>query len=161
MKMQLHWYVPSEDCSWNHIHTFSLSQSDGVKPDLPSESGGSKVKPSWKETSLYSLHRGDGKPPLTKVFTKTGDGRHPLLSNPDPAGKEAWPTGKLRYLNYIHPAGHSESRMDFGPSPQRPIPDKVLFRTGSTGPTPKEPLGIGNGKILLGVHVLLRSSLWW
>lgn len=152
-----------------------MSQNDDFKPDLPPESGQSKAKPGWKETTLYSLHRGDGNPPLTKVLTKTGEGRHPLLSNQDPgrnelpskqldhllapAGKEAWPIGKLRYLNYIHPAGHSESRLDFGSSPQRPIPDKVLFRTGSNPPAPKEPLSIGEGKILLAVHVLLWSAL--
>lgn len=143
-------------------------QNGDFNPELPPESGRSKLKPGWKETTLYSLHRGDGSPPLTKVFTKSGEGRHPLLSNQDPgrkelpskldrllapAGKEAWPAGKLRYLNHIHPASHSESRLDFGSSPQRPVQDRVLFRTGSNRPAPKEPLGIDDGKILLAVHV--------
>lgn len=144
-------------------------QNDDFNPDLPSEPGRSKLKPGWKETTLYSLHRGDGNPPLTKVFTKTGEGRHPLLSNQDPgrnelpskqldrllapAGKEAWPTGKFRYLNYIHPAGHSEPRLELGSSPQRPSPDKVLFRTSSNRPAPKEPFSISDGKMLLAVYV--------
>lgn len=152
-----------------------MSQKDDFKPDLPPESGRSKLKPGWKETTLYSLHRGDGNPPLTKVFTKTGEGRHPLLSNQEPGrnqlpskqldrllappSKEAWPTGKLRYLNYLHPAGRSESRLDFGSSPQRPIPDKVLFRTGSNRPAPDEPLSLGGGKTLPALHLSLCSSL--
>lgn len=145
-----------------------MSQKGDFKADPPFDSGWSKAKPGWKETTLYSLHRGDGKPPLTKVFTKTGEGRHPLLANKDPGrsglpskqlerllapgGKEAWPTGKLRYLNYVHPAGHSESQLDFGSSPQSPNPDKVLFQASSNRPTPKEALGASDGKILLAVH---------
>uniref|UniRef100_A0A8P4K1S9 Protein tyrosine phosphatase receptor type N2 n=1 Tax=Dicentrarchus labrax TaxID=13489 RepID=A0A8P4K1S9_DICLA len=86
----------------------------------------------WKETTLYSVHKGDGQPPVTKVFTQSGEGRHPKLSssysNRDPGrskplssqlerllaevpsvqqgapgGKDAWPKGKLHYLSYIRP----------------------------------------------------------
>lgn len=156
-------------------NVFSVSQNDDFKSDPPFESGWSKPKPGWKETTLYSLHRGDGNPPLTKVITKTGEGRHPLLGSKDPGrnelsskqlerllapgGKEAWPTGKLRYLNYVHPVGHSESQLDFGPSPQKPNPDKVLFQTSPNRHASKEPLGISDGKILLAVHVSQTWSL--
>lgn len=93
----------------------------------------SKPQQGWKETTVYSVHNGDGKPPVTKVFTKSGEGRHPKLSptysNQDPGrskllsselerllaaipntqqgapdGKAAWPKGKLHYLNYVRPA---------------------------------------------------------
>lgn len=129
--------------------TFSLLQNDGVRPNLPSEWGRSRLKPGWKETTLYSLHRGDGNPPLTKVFTKSGEGPHPLLSHQEPggreldrllgpAGKEAWPAGRLQYLSSIHPGPHSKYQLDLGSGPQKPIPNQVLFRSGSTGPAPKE-----------------------
>lgn len=156
-------------------NVFSASQKDDFKSDRPFESGWSKPKPGWKETTLYSLHRGDGNPPLTKVITKTGEGRHPLLGSKDPGrnelpskhlerllapgGKEAWPTGKLRYLNYIHPVGHSASQLDFGSSPQRPNPDKALFQTSPNRQASKEPLSISHGKILLAVHASQTWSL--
>lgn len=146
--------------------SFPLWQGDDFQPALAPESGRSQLKPGWKETTLYSLHRGDGNPPLTKVFTKSGEGRHPLLGSQDPGrnelpskqlhrllapvGEEAWPAGKLRYLNSIHPASRLESR---------PIPDKVLFRSGSNGPAPRQPLRIGEGKMPLALRVLLRSAL--
>lgn len=178
-KVCLHWQLRfvSETTSANVATTnvFSASQKDDFKSDPPLESGWSKPKPGWKETTLYSLHRGDGNPPLTKVITKTGEGRHPLLGSKDPGrnqlpskqlerllapgGKEAWPTGKLRYLNSIHPVGHSESQLDFGSSPQRPNPDKVLFQTSSNRHASKEPLGNSDGKILLAVHVSRTWSL--
>ncbi|XP_029698335.1 receptor-type tyrosine-protein phosphatase N2 isoform X2 [Takifugu rubripes] len=156
-------------------------QNDDFKSDPPFESGWSKPKPGWKETTLYSLHRGDGNPPLTKVITKTGEGRHPSLSSKDPGrnelpskqlerllapgAKEAWPTGKLRYLNYIHPVGHSESQLDFGSSPQRPNPDKVLFQTSPNRHASKEPLGISDDHFIqnvvnqLGPHSIHMDSL--
>ncbi|TWW70874.1 hypothetical protein D4764_17G0003570, partial [Takifugu flavidus] len=159
----------------------SVSQNDDFKSDPPFESGWSKPKPGWKETTLYSLHRGDGNPPLTKVITKTGEGRHPLLSSKDPGrnelpskqlerllapgAKEAWPTGKLRYLNYIHPVGHSASQLDFGSSPQRPNPDKVLFQTSPNRHASKEPLGISDDRFIqnvvnqLGPHSIHMDSL--
>uniref|UniRef100_A0A4W6FJG6 Protein tyrosine phosphatase receptor type N2 n=1 Tax=Lates calcarifer TaxID=8187 RepID=A0A4W6FJG6_LATCA len=86
----------------------------------------------WKETTIYSLQKGAGQPPVTKVFTKSGEGRHPKLSttysNRDPGrskllsshleqllaeapgtqqgvpgGEASWPKGKLHYLSYVRP----------------------------------------------------------
>uniref|UniRef100_A0A8C9YZI5 Protein tyrosine phosphatase receptor type N2 n=1 Tax=Sander lucioperca TaxID=283035 RepID=A0A8C9YZI5_SANLU len=93
----------------------------------------SKPQQGWKETTIYSHQKGAGQPPVTKVFTQSGEGRHPKLSttysNRDPVrskllssqlerllaevpstqqsspgGKAAWPKGKLHYLSYIRPA---------------------------------------------------------
>ncbi|KAM8822456.1 receptor-type tyrosine-protein phosphatase N2 [Spinachia spinachia] len=95
----------------------------------------SRLKPQqgWKETTIYSHQKGAGQPPVTKVFTQSGEGRHPKLgptySNRDPgggqllnshleqllakvpsprqgppSGKSAWPKGKLHYLGYVQPA---------------------------------------------------------
>ncbi|XP_034717880.1 receptor-type tyrosine-protein phosphatase N2 [Etheostoma cragini] len=93
----------------------------------------SKPQQGWKETTIYSHQKGSGQPPVTKVFTQSGEGRHPKLSstysNQDPGrskllssqlerllaevpstqqsspgGKAAWPKGKLHYLSYIRPA---------------------------------------------------------
>ncbi|TKS87657.1 Receptor-type tyrosine-protein phosphatase N2 [Collichthys lucidus] len=109
------------------------SQNGQIKSDGPLEPSRSKPQQGWRETTLYSLHKGDGQPPVTKVFTKSGEGRHPKLSatysNRDqgrskplssqlerllaevpstqqgsPGGKTAWPKGKLHYLSYMQPA---------------------------------------------------------
>ncbi|KAM3593705.1 uncharacterized protein V6R79_019704 [Siganus canaliculatus] len=103
------------------------------EPDRRLEPSRSKPQQNWKETTLYSLHKGDGQPPITKVFTKTGEGSHPLLSgtysNRDPGrgkmlsghlerllaeapssqhvvqdGQQVWPKGKLQYLSSMRPA---------------------------------------------------------
>ncbi|XP_070784253.1 receptor-type tyrosine-protein phosphatase N2 [Enoplosus armatus] len=108
-------------------------QNEDIKTDGRLEPSWSKPQQGWKETTLYSLHKGDGQPPVTKVFTQSGEGRHPKLSttysNRDPerskllpsqlerlladvpssqqgasGGKAAWPKGKLHYLSYIRPA---------------------------------------------------------
>uniref|UniRef100_A0A8C3AWZ2 Protein tyrosine phosphatase receptor type N2 n=1 Tax=Cyclopterus lumpus TaxID=8103 RepID=A0A8C3AWZ2_CYCLU len=92
----------------------------------------------WKETTIYSHQKGSGQPPVTKVFTQNGDGRHPKLSttysNRDPGGSKlltshleqllaevpstqqgaagvnsAWPKGKLHYLSYIRPAPNNNA----------------------------------------------------
>ncbi|XP_041817558.1 receptor-type tyrosine-protein phosphatase N2 [Chelmon rostratus] len=108
-------------------------QNGDIKSDGRFGASQSKPQQGWKETTLYSIHKGDGKPPVTKVFTQSGEGRHPKLSttysNRDsgkskllssqleqllaevpstqkgaPGGKAAWPNGKLHYLSYIQPA---------------------------------------------------------
>ncbi|XP_034428995.1 receptor-type tyrosine-protein phosphatase N2 isoform X1 [Hippoglossus hippoglossus] len=108
-------------------------QNEDIKSDGHLESGWPKPQQGWKETTLYSLQKGADHPPVTKVFTQSGEGRHPklsaTLSNQDPArskllsshlerllagapvaqqgspGEEAsWPKGKLHYLSYIRPA---------------------------------------------------------
>lgn len=92
-----------------------------------------KSQQGWKETTIYSLQKGAGQTPVHKVFTQSGEGRHPKLSttypNRDagrskllsshldqllagapgpqqdgPGGEAAWPKGKLHYLSYIQPA---------------------------------------------------------
>ncbi|XP_068160431.1 receptor-type tyrosine-protein phosphatase N2 [Antennarius striatus] len=108
-------------------------QNEETNSDLYLEPSQSKPQQSWKETTLYSLHKGDGQPPVTKVFTQSGQGRHPMLSTTypeqdlgrskllpgqlerlltgaqnsqqgNPDGKAGWPKGKLHYLSYTHPA---------------------------------------------------------
>ncbi|XP_029001426.1 receptor-type tyrosine-protein phosphatase N2 [Betta splendens] len=87
-----------------------------------------KPQQGWKETTIYSLQKGAGQPPVTKVVTQSGEGRHPELSaaysHPDPgngkllsshlewllagapgshkdapAGEAAWPQGRLHHLS--------------------------------------------------------------
>ncbi|XP_070709186.1 receptor-type tyrosine-protein phosphatase N2 [Pempheris klunzingeri] len=110
-------------------------QNEDIKSDGRLAPSRSKPQQGWRETTLYSLHKGDGQPPITKVFTQSGEGRHPKLSttypNRDPGrskqlssqlerllaqlpstqrdapgGKAVWPNGKLHYLNYIRPASN-------------------------------------------------------
>ncbi|XP_075903583.1 receptor-type tyrosine-protein phosphatase N2 isoform X4 [Nelusetta ayraudi] len=56
------------------------TQNDDIKPDPYAAPSQTRPQQGWKETTLYSVHRGDGQPPLTKVFTKSGEGRHPVFS---------------------------------------------------------------------------------
>ncbi|XP_047205387.1 receptor-type tyrosine-protein phosphatase N2 isoform X3 [Girardinichthys multiradiatus] len=108
-------------------------QSEDFTPDALKKPIKPKPKQGWKETTIYSLQKGAGQPPVTKVITKSGDGRHPKLSTtyarPEPdrskllsnhlqqllpgasgtqqgvaAGGPVWPKGKLHYLNYLQPA---------------------------------------------------------
>ncbi|XP_060921136.1 receptor-type tyrosine-protein phosphatase N2-like [Labrus mixtus] len=108
-------------------------QNEDVKSSSNLEPSRSKPQQGWKETTLYSLHKGDGKPPVTKVFTKSGEGRHPgfstTVSKQDPerskllssqlgrllsetpsaqqasrGGAAEWPEGKVHYLSYVRPA---------------------------------------------------------
>ncbi|KAM6908156.1 receptor-type tyrosine-protein phosphatase N2 [Lycodopsis pacificus] len=109
------------------------AQNEDVKSEGHLEPSRLKPQQGWKETTIYSHQKGAGQPPVTKVFTQSGDGRHPKLSttysNRDPGGnkllsshleqllaeapstqqgapgvKSAWPKGKLHYLSYIRPA---------------------------------------------------------
>ncbi|CAG5896058.1 unnamed protein product [Menidia menidia] len=108
-------------------------QNEDIRPLSPSETSRSKPKQAWKETTIYSLQKGAGQPPVTKVVSQGGEGRHPKLSTthssqePDrnnllskhlerilagapssqrgvPGGEAVWPKGKLHYINYIQPA---------------------------------------------------------
>lgn len=117
----------------NLVYVHFVLQNGDIKSDDRVEPSRSKPQQGWKETTVYSVHNGDGKPPVTKVFTKTGEGRHPKLSptyskqdpgrnkllssqlerllaaipstqQGTPDGKAAWPKGKLHYLNYVRPA---------------------------------------------------------
>nr|XP_046227703.1 receptor-type tyrosine-protein phosphatase N2 [Scatophagus argus] len=146
-------------------------QTEKIKSDHL-EPSKSKPQHSWKETTLYSLHGGDGQPPVTKVFTQSGEGKHPMLSTTyskqDPGrskllsnhlerllaevpstqqgDKVAWPKGKLHYLSYIRPApsDHVEpqSQVDYDSKIQRPNLDRLLLKAGSNRLTAKEPLSI-------------------
>ncbi|KAA8580674.1 hypothetical protein FQN60_013632, partial [Etheostoma spectabile] len=108
-------------------------QIEDIKSEGHLEPSRSKPQQGWKETTIYSHQKGAGQPPVTKVFTQSGEGRHPKLSttysNQDPgrskllssqlerllaevpsnqqsspSGKAARPKGKLHYLSYIRPA---------------------------------------------------------
>lgn len=103
------------------------------------QNGDIKLQPSqpkpqqgWKETTIYSLQKGAGQSPVTKVVTQSGEGRHPKLSttysNQDPGkskllsshlewllagapgtqestpgGDAVWPKEKLHYLSNVQP----------------------------------------------------------
>ncbi|XP_016528674.1 receptor-type tyrosine-protein phosphatase N2 isoform X1 [Poecilia formosa] len=107
-------------------------QNEDITPEALKKPGQPKPKQTWKETTIYSLQKGAGQPPVTKVVTKSGDGRHPKLSTaysshePDRSkllsnhlqqllpgasstqqgiagGEPVWPKGKLHYLSYLQP----------------------------------------------------------
>ncbi|XP_033494642.2 receptor-type tyrosine-protein phosphatase N2 [Epinephelus lanceolatus] len=108
-------------------------QNEDIKSEGHLEPSRSKPQQGWKETTIFSHQKGAGQTPVTKVFTQSGEGRHPKLSavysNRDPGrskllssqlerllaevpstqqgaldGNAAWPKGKLHYLSYIRPA---------------------------------------------------------
>ncbi|CAN9506355.1 unnamed protein product [Ophioblennius macclurei] len=110
-----------------------FQQNEDIKSDGHSESSRPKPQTGWKETTVYSLQKGAGQPPITKVFTQSGEGRHPKLSTTSssqdpgrskllsshlaqllaaapglqqgtPGGEAEAPKGKLRYLGYTRPA---------------------------------------------------------
>ncbi|XP_071382058.1 receptor-type tyrosine-protein phosphatase N2 [Centroberyx affinis] len=107
--------------------------NEDIRPDGRLDSSQPKPQQGWKKTTIYSLQKGAGQPPVTKVVTQSGEGRHPQLapahSNQDPGrsrllskqlerllagstgtqqgipgGEAPWPKGKLHYLSYIRPA---------------------------------------------------------
>ncbi|XP_076017203.1 receptor-type tyrosine-protein phosphatase N2 [Genypterus blacodes] len=107
-------------------------QSEDIQSNGRLEPSRSKPQQGWKTTTVFSHQKGADQPPVTKVFTQSGEGRHPhlatafskqdpgrskLLSSQldrllsgektnqqQPPGDEApWPKGKLHYLSYIRP----------------------------------------------------------
>lgn len=111
----------------------NVLQNEDITPDALKKTSQPNPKQAWKETTIYSLQKGAGQPPVTKVITKSGDGRHPKLSTsysshePDrnnllsnhlhqllpgasgtqqgiTDGEPVWPKGKLHYLSYLQPA---------------------------------------------------------
>lgn len=74
---------------------FFLFKNDDIKHDSYAAPGQSRPQQGWKETTLYSVHRGDGQPPLTKVFTKSGEGRHPVFSSAHQAADQDAARSKL------------------------------------------------------------------
>ncbi|XP_028289753.1 receptor-type tyrosine-protein phosphatase N2 [Gouania willdenowi] len=140
-----------------NIQNGDISTDDQFKPNQP------KPKTGWKETTIYSHHNGDGKPPVTKVFTQSGEGRHPKLSNSfiqypgktkllsshleqllaaapshaqdTPAGEASQAKGKLPKSDYQEPQAEDV----FSSKPQRPSLDRLLFKANSNRPNPKQP----------------------
>ncbi|XP_022622940.1 receptor-type tyrosine-protein phosphatase N2 isoform X1 [Seriola dumerili] len=121
-------------------HGAQKVKNEDIKSDGDSEPSRPKPQQGWKETTVYSLQKGAGQPPLTKVFTQSGEGRHPKLSttytNRDPGkskllsshlerlltgapgtqlgtpgGEASRPKGKLRYLNYIRPSPSEDAKL--------------------------------------------------
>uniref|UniRef100_A0A1A7WZE4 Protein tyrosine phosphatase, receptor type, N polypeptide 2 n=1 Tax=Iconisemion striatum TaxID=60296 RepID=A0A1A7WZE4_9TELE len=140
-------------------------QNEDINTDSPSKP---KPKQGWKETTIYSLQKGAGQPPVTKVISKSGEGRHPKLSatysSQDKSkllsnhleqllsgasgtqqgisgGEAAWPKGKLHYLSYMQPAlsDHAEPQAAFGSKTTPPDLNRLLFKAGSNRLTAKEP----------------------
>ncbi|XP_037136004.1 receptor-type tyrosine-protein phosphatase N2 isoform X2 [Syngnathus acus] len=106
-------------------------------------------KSAWKETSVYSLQKAANQAPITKVFSQSGEGRHPELSAPyrplsNPLGQlltQVGPTGskgKLRYLGYVRPPP-DEVHLAFPPKSPKAKLDGLLLRSGSDRATAKKP----------------------
>nr|XP_020457954.1 receptor-type tyrosine-protein phosphatase N2-like [Monopterus albus] len=126
----------------------AVNGQPGVQPerastqngDGPLESKQPKPQQGWKETTIYSLQKGADQPPVTKVLTQSGEGRHPKLSTTfsnwdlargkllsshleqllagasgtpqnTPGGQAVWPEGKLHYLSSIQPAQSDHSEL--------------------------------------------------
>ncbi|XP_061661847.1 receptor-type tyrosine-protein phosphatase N2 [Syngnathoides biaculeatus] len=125
-------------------------QNEGTTDDVPPGRG--PPKSGWKETSVYSLKNGAGRPPVTKVFSQSGEGRHPKFNTPYKplsnhldqlvgGGAPSESKGKLRYLGYIRPPP-DEVRVDFGSKGRKINLDRLLFRSESDQMTPKKPPNI-------------------
>uniref|UniRef100_A0A3P9M3X2 Protein tyrosine phosphatase receptor type N2 n=1 Tax=Oryzias latipes TaxID=8090 RepID=A0A3P9M3X2_ORYLA len=117
----------------------SKVQDEDMVSDALSAPSQPKPKQGWKETTIYSLQKGAGQPPVSKVITKSGEGRHPKLSasiqDPHrgkhlsnhleqlfagtsgtqqgvPGSEAVWPKGKLQYLSYLQPAQSNQAGSD-------------------------------------------------
>ncbi|XP_057679841.1 receptor-type tyrosine-protein phosphatase N2 [Corythoichthys intestinalis] len=132
------------------------TQNDGISDDSPSDRA--PPKSGWKETSIYSLQKGPDQAPITKVISKSGEGRHPKLSAPYKplsnqldqllGGREPPESnGKLRYLGYVRPPP-DEIRVDFGSKAPKPNLDGLLFRSGSGQLTAKKPSHVMNDRLM-------------
>ncbi|XP_077592647.1 receptor-type tyrosine-protein phosphatase N2 [Stigmatopora nigra] len=131
-------------------------QNDGVSYDGPPNRG--LPKSGWKETSIYSHQKGADQAPITKVFSKSGEGRHPkLAASYKPhfnqleqilGGREPPESnGKLRYLGYVRPPPDMV-RMDFGSKGPKSNLDSLLFRTGADQRMAKKPPNVMNDGFL-------------
>ncbi|KAM7369820.1 hypothetical protein PAMP_011111 [Pampus punctatissimus] len=159
----------------------AIAQNDDIKSDGFLEPSRPKSQQGWKETTIYSLQKGAGQTPITKVFSQSGEGRHPKLSTTYPnretgrskilsnhldrllagppgaqhSGDAAWPKGKLHYLSYIQPApiDHAEppSQVAFGSKTLRPNLDRLLFKAGSNRLNAKEPLSVMDERFMQNV----------
>ncbi|KAM9839716.1 receptor-type tyrosine-protein phosphatase N2 [Aulostomus maculatus] len=137
----------------------STQKSDSrLEPSRP------KPRQDWKETTIYSLQKGASQPPVTKVFSQSGEGRHPKLSSTysnkllsnhleqllagapgtqqgASGGEATWPNGKLHYLSYIRPApgDQAEQQPQVVLGSKSPHLDRLLFRGGKNRLNAKEP----------------------
>lgn len=149
-------------------------QNEDIRPDAAKP----KPKQGWKETTIYSLQKGAGQPPVTKVITQSGEGKHPKLSTTYSSqdknkllsnhleqllsgvsgtqqgisgGEAAWPKGKLHYLSYTQPAhsNHAEPQAAFGSKTAQPDLNRLLFKASSNQLTAKQPLSTTDGEFSL------------
>lgn len=151
-------------------------QDGELGPDDRLEPSRSKPQQGWKETTLYSVHKGDGQPPITKVFTKSGEGRHPKLSsaftdrlrpNTAPAQQVSpgaeWPKGKIHYLSYIRPGpsvqAEPQPHTGFSSKARKPDLDRLLLKSGSNRLAPKEHLNAVDGKLFTAFCFSSHQSL--
>ncbi|XP_077365209.1 receptor-type tyrosine-protein phosphatase N2 [Festucalex cinctus] len=143
------------------------AQNEGIAYDGPPDLG--PPKSGWKETSVYSLQKGADQPPITKVFSQSGEGRHPKFSAPykplsnhlEQLFTEGGPSGskgKLRYLGYVRPPPE-EVRVAFGSKAPKPNLDGLLFKSGSNQMTAKKPPNFMNDRLFQDVvnHLGLHS----
>ncbi|XP_020568112.1 receptor-type tyrosine-protein phosphatase N2 [Oryzias latipes] len=147
----------------------SKVQDEDMMSDALSAPSQPKPKQGWKETTIYSLQKGAGQPPVSKVITKSGEGRHPKLSasiqDPHrgkhlsnhleqlfagtagtqqgvPGGEAVWPKGKLQYLSYLRPAQSTAKPQTqaFDSKTSKLDLDGLLFKAGSDRLAVKKPL---------------------
>lgn len=153
-----------------------MLQNEDMVSDALSAPSRPKPKQGWKETTIYSLQKGAGQPPVSKVITKSGEGRHPKLSTAysiqDPHsskhisnhleqlltgasgkqqgdGEAVWPKGKLQYLGYLRPAQSNQAEPQtsaFGSKTSKLDLDGLLFKAGSDRLAAKKPLDGTNGE---------------
>ncbi|XP_024136017.1 receptor-type tyrosine-protein phosphatase N2 isoform X1 [Oryzias melastigma] len=153
-------------------------QHEDMVSDALSAPGRPKPKQGWKETTIYSLQKGAGQPPVSKVITKSGEGRHPKLSTAysiqDPHsskhisnhleqlltgasgkqqgdGEAVWPKGKLQYLGYLRPAQSNQAEPQtsaFGSKTSKLDLDGLLFKAGSDRLAAKKPLDGTNERLV-------------
>ncbi|XP_061614476.1 receptor-type tyrosine-protein phosphatase N2 [Phyllopteryx taeniolatus] len=135
------------------------TQNEGIAYDGPPDR--SPPKSGWKETSVYSLQNGADRLPVTKVFSQSGEGRHPKLNAPYKplsnhldqlvgGGAPSESKGKLRYLGYIRPPP-DEVRVDFGSKAPKINLDGLLFRSGSDQLTAKKPPNVMKDQLIQGM----------
>ncbi|KAK5849562.1 hypothetical protein PBY51_013888 [Eleginops maclovinus] len=164
----------------------AVVQNEDVKSEGDLEPSRSKPKQGWKETTIYHHQKGAGQPPVTKVFTQSGEGKHPKLS-PSYANRDAGRNkllagqlerllsevpntqqggnGKVHYLSYIRPAPSDHAEVALPSKTQRPNLDRLLFKASSNHPAAKEPLSAVDERFIqnmvsqLGRHSVHFESL--
>ncbi|XP_059182560.1 receptor-type tyrosine-protein phosphatase N2 [Centropristis striata] len=163
-------------------------QNEDIKSEGHLEPSRTKPQQGWKETTIYSHQKGAGQPPVTKVFTQSGEGRHPMLSttysNRDPGRSKLLSSqlgrllaevpstqqgapggkGKLHYLSYIRPApsdqAEPQSQVAFSTKTQRPNLDRLLLKVGSNRLPAKQPLSVMDERFIHNmVNQLGRHSI--